>query len=246
MKKRIFTVFLAVFLLMVLAVPAWAQGDFVQDGADLLTAGQESALRQKLEQISAAYGAQIVVATVPASNGMYMDDLVDQIYDSQGLGYGVDRDGVLLVIAMDIREYQIIGNGFASRAIDNSTIEQICDVIVTDLSDGNYDRAFHTFADQCEYYLDGYINGFPFAAGKNLLIALAVGLLLAVIVTAILKGQLKSVRQQNQANAYTKPGSMQLQIYHDLFLYRNVSRTKKESSSSSGGSGGRSRGGGSF
>ena len=247
MKKRIFTVFLAVFLLIALAVPAWAQSDFVQDGADLLTDSQEAALSQRLAQISDTYGAQVVVATVASSQGMYMDDLVDYIYDSQSLGYGPDRDGVLLVVCMDIREYQIIGNGFASQAIDNSNIDEICDVIVTDLSDGNYAEAFREFADQCEYYLDGYVNGFPFAAGKHLLTSLVVGLLLAVIVTSILRGQLKSVRQQNQADAYVKPGSMQLRISQDLYLYRNVTRTKKESSSSSGGSGGgRSRGGGSF
>ena len=250
MKRRIFTVFLAVLLLMALAMPAWAQGDFVQDGANLLTDSQEAALSRRLAEISDAYGAQVVVVTVASAGGMYMDRLVDSIYDGQGLGYGPDRDGVLLVIAMDIREYQIIGNGFASQAVNNNNIDWICDAIVTDLSEGNYAEAFLEFADQCEYYLNGYVNGFPFEFGVNLLIALVVGLLVAVIVTAILKGQLKSVRQQERADAYVKAGSMQLRIQQDLYLYRNVTRTKKESSSSSGGSGGsggsRSRGGGSF
>lgn len=247
MKRRIISLLLVVFLCAALAIPVCAQGDFVQDGADLLTEAQEAKLRQKLADISATYNAQVIVATVASADGMFMDDLVDHIYDSQSLGYGPDRDGVLLVVCMDIREYQIIGNGFASRAIDNSTIDIIGDAIVSDLSDGNYAAAFHEFADQCAYYLDGYINGFPFKTGQNLVIALIVGLVLALIVTGILKAQLKSVRQQNQADAYVKPGSMDLRIIQDLYLYRNVTRTKKESSSSSGGSGGsRSRGGGSF
>ena len=246
MKRNIMAFFLAIFLIAAMALPVSAQTDFVQDGADLLTDSQEAKLRQTLSEISAAYGAQVVVATVASSEGMYMDDLVDHIYDSQGLGYGVNRDGVLLVVCMDLREYQIIGNGFASQAINNSVIDGICDVIVSDLSDGNYAAAFHQFADQCAYYLDGYVNGFPFAAGKNLLIALIVGLVVSVIVVLILKGQLKSVRQQNQADAYVKPGSMQLRIQQDLYLYRNVTRTKKESSSSGSSGGSRSRGGGSF
>ena len=73
--------------------------------------------------------------------------------------------------------------------------------------------------------------------------ALAVGLIVALV----LKSQLKSVRKQNQANVYVKENSMVVTTRRDLFLYRDVRKTRKESSKSSG-SGGSSRnvGGGSF
>jgi uncharacterized protein len=71
-----------------------------------------------------------------------------------------------------------------------------------------------------------------------------------LIVAFVMKGQLKSVRKQYQANVYVKQGSMQLNYTRDIFLYRNVTRTKKQErvESSSSGSGGtaRSKGGGSF
>ena len=67
-----------------------------------------------------------------------------------------------------------------------------------------------------------------------------------LVVALILKGQLKSVRKQNQANVYVKPGSMQLTTSNDFFLYRTVDRTKKESSSSSSSGSSRNVGGGSF
>ena len=75
------------------------------------------------------------------------------------------------------------------------------------------------------------------------------GFLVGWIVSAVLKGQLKSVRKQDRANNYLKPGSLQLTVSNDFFLYRNVTQSKKESkSSSSGGSSGSSRstGGGKF
>jgi uncharacterized protein len=84
---------------------------------------------------------------------------------------------------------------------------------------------------------------------KTLLICAGVGLVIGLIVVLILKGQLKSVRRQNQANAYIRPGSMQVTVARDLFLYRNVTKTRRQSNNSSGGSsGGGSRhvGGGSF
>ena len=119
-------------------------------------------------------------------------------------------------------------------------------MIVSDLSDGDYAAAFDEFAEQCDYYLDGHINGFPFNFGKNLLICLIIGIVAGVVVAFVLKGQLKTVRKQNQANVYVKPGSMQVTVRNDFFLYREVSKSRKESSSSSGSGSSRSTGGGSF
>jgi uncharacterized membrane protein YgcG len=81
---------------------------------------------------------------------------------------------------------------------------------------------------------------------QNLLICLVIGIIAGVVVAFILKGQLKTVRKQNQANVYVKPGSMQVTVHNDFFLYRDVTRTKKQSSSSSGSGSSRSTGGGSF
>ena len=125
-------------------------------------------------------------------------------------------------------------------------MDKIGDAIVSNLSDGDYVAAFDEFVDQCGYYLDGHLNGFPFNLGKKLLIVLVIGAIVGVIIAFVLKGQLKSVRKQNQANVYVKAGSMQITQRSDLFLYRNVTRTKKESSSSSGSGSSRNSGGGSF
>lgn len=125
-------------------------------------------------------------------------------------------------------------------------MDKIGDAIVSNLFDGDYVAAFDEFVDQCGYYLDGHLNGFPFNLGKKLLIALVIGAIVGVIIAFVLKGQLKSVRKQNQANVYVNAGSMQITQRSDLFLYRNVTRTKKESSSSSGSGSSRNSGGGSF
>jgi uncharacterized protein len=216
------------------------------DNADLLTNAEEAKLTAKLLAVSHQYNAQIVIATVDSVGDGDVDGLVEFIYDYMEFGYGSNRDGVLLLVCMDPREYRILSNGFAGAAIDTGAIDAIGNALVSDLSDGNYADAFDIFADKCDYYLDGHLNGFPFNFGSNLLIAILIGAVVGLIVAFVLKGQLKTVRKQNQANAYVKSGSMQVRVSNDFFLYRDVTRTKKETTNSSSGGSSRNVGGGSF
>ena len=217
------------------------------DEADLLSDAEEAELTAKLEDASDAYGAQIVICTIASMDGGDIDGYLEYLYDTMGFGYGENHDGVLLLVCMDPREYRILSNGYAGTAIDTDNIASIGEVIVPDLSDGNYAESFTAFVEQCEYYLDGYINGFPFDFGKSTVRSLIIGIVAGLIVAFLLKSQLKSVHKQDRASAYVKQNSMNLTYQSDIFLYRTVSRTKKSSSdSSSGGGSSRSTGGGSF
>ena len=246
MRKRILSMLLALLLYTGMIISVCAEETLVFDQADLLSASEESELSGKLREISKTYQTQIVVATVAAVDDGDVEQYLNRMYDELGLGYSQSHDGALLLVCMDPRECRILCNGIAHRAIGSSGIEEILDVIVPNLSDGEYADAFLNFADECETYLDGHINGYPFYAGKKLTVCLIIGLVIGLIVVLILWGQLKSVRKQNQAHTYMKPGSMHLNVCSDIFLYRNVVRTKKESSSAHGGGSSRSTGGRSF
>ena len=91
---------------------------------------------------------------------------------------------------------------------------------------------------------------FPLAYKQSLLVSIVVyliiGIIAGLIVALVLKGQLKSVRKQNEANVYVKPGSMQMTVQNDFFLYRTVDRRQKSSNSSSGSSPSRGSSSGSF
>jgi uncharacterized protein len=253
MTKKILSVILV--LILCLSLPIVVSGEeysriFVEDGALLLTDSKELELTQRLEQISQKYGAQVMVITTNNVYGGNIDAYVEHVYDSNLYGYGEDRAGVLLLVSMDLREYRILSNGFAGDAIDENNIDSISNLISSYLSDGDYATAFSLYADECEYYLDGYINGFPFDFSGNLITALVVGFIVAIITVSVMKGKLRSVRRQNEARQYVKEGSMQLTQSGDYFMYRNVTRTPKpqnnSSSRSGGGGGSRSIGGGKF
>ena len=251
MTRKLFSALLVWILCFSLALSVSAKEEFLYDEADLLTPAEESALGQKLADISHSYNAQLVVMTLASSDGRSADFLLDHLYDSRGFGYGENHDGVLLLVCMDLREYRILSNGYAGDAISSYEIDSLCGIMDTYLPDGHYATAFEEFADQCGYFLDGYLNGYPFDFGTNLLISIVIGFVVGLIVALILKAQLKSVHQQSEANVYVKSGSLKLNTQRDIFLYRHVTRREKpkESSSSSRSSGGgssRSRGGGSF
>lgn len=247
MKRTVLSLFLALVLCAGLVLGASAADQMVYDGADLLTASEEAALEQQLREISGAYEAQVVVCTVSDAEGN-VDFYVDEVYDSMNFGYGPNRDGVLLLVCMSQRQYRILSNGYAGAAITADDIAIIGDAMVSDLSAGNYAAAFRTFGEECAWYLDGYLNGYPFPAGFCLLVSVGIGVVAALISLLVMRSQLRSVRRQDRACGYVRSGSMNLRVQRDLYLYRTVTRRKRETSNSSSrpSGAGRSRGGGSF
>ena len=249
MKKSLFILCL-LLLIAVLPFTAAATSSRVDDKAGLLTSSEESRIEALLDQISEQYNVDIVIATVDYISGFSIDTYTENYYDSNNIGVGSRRSGALLLVSMDEREYRILTDGMAGDAMDGRAIDRIGDKITDDLSSGNYEEAFRIFARQCEYYLSGYETGFPFPVWDNLKICVIVGAVIAVIAVIVMCLQLKSVRKQLGAGAYTRPGSMQVTQCSDIFLYRNVTRVRIQTNSSGGRSGGgggsRHMGGGKF
>lgn len=248
MKNKLL-IFVTVFLIFTLcAVSVSAAGSpRLYDGADLLTDAQEEEILALLDSATEKYNVELVIATVDDVDEDSIDEYDDYYFDNGGYGIGDRRDGVLLLVSMLDRDYRILSNGLGADAISTDDIDYIGELVADYLSDEEYAAAFRTFVERCEYEIDGEINGFPFKAGTNFVIALVIGFIVAFIVTGIWRGQLKSVRQQRGAAVYTKDNSMNITRATDFYLYRTVQRTKKESSSSSSSSGSsRNSGGGKF
>ena len=215
-------------------------GNRLYDGADILTDAEETDLISKLNRISGEFNVDIAIATVDGIGDMTIDEYIRYYYDNSELGQGDDRDGVLFLIDMDSRKFGILSNGeeLGAAAITSDVTEDIKDRVSSDLSDADYVAAFNTYIDECEYQINGFINGFPFKTGRNLIISLVIGLIVALVVTGVMKGKLKTVRKQDAAANYVKAGSLAISESRDTFLYSRVTRREKESKSSGGSSGG--------
>ena len=249
-KKRILTVLFALLLCMVVVIPTFATGDLPRlvDNADLLTDSEESTLLSKLNEISERQQTDVVVVTADTLDGKTPMDYADDFYDYNGYGFGADKDGVLLLVSLEDRDWWMSTTGYGITAITDAGIEYISEKFLSDLSDGDYADAFTTYAELCDDFFTqarsgqpydtGHMPKQPFNIARNLLIALIVGFVIALIATGVMKGKLKTVRFQSAASNYVKANSMNVTESRDMFLYTHVDRrAKPKDTDSSSGSG---------
>lgn len=249
MKKNILSVLCALGLCMAVVTPAFAKGNIVRlvDNAGLLTEAEQSELLAKLDDISERQQADIVVVTTNALDGKTAVEYADDFYDDNGYGYGEEADGALLLISMEDRDWCISTSGYGMTAITDDGVDYISDKVLSYLKDEDYEKAFSTYAELCDEFFAQAKSGEPYD-GKHmpkepfntvimLLVALGTGMVLALVITGLMKSKLKSVKMQSAAGNYIKKNSMNITESTDLFLYRNVVRTEKpKSEKSSGGS----------
>lgn len=266
-------VFLAALLLIFgLSLPASAEEtSFVADDAGLLLSGEIAALEEKAKELWDDYGIHAVILTVDSLGGGRAQDYADDYYD--GAGYG--DDGVLFLLAMAEREWYISTSGNMRYALTDYGIQQVGESMVPYLAEGQWYEGFCLFLDSLPVYLDALANGSPldgFAdytgdyyhgdqdeilyyeeeSAPSLLLSLLCGMVISGIVILVMRFTMNTKRQQRCATAYMIDGSWNLVQHRDMFLYSNVTKTRKqEPSNKSGGgssvhrsSGGRSHGGG--
>lgn len=239
MKKRITALLLVLVLGIFLAFPAAASHGvktygLIDDGADLLTDEQEAKLTIYLRSLGEKLDISLVVVTVDSLGGKSPRSYADDYYDT----YGFLPDGALFLVSMEFRDWWVSTSGKCEDEISSDKIE---DAVVKYLSSGSYYAAFEAFGKSCEKQMTpAYFLG--------AVICIAIGVVVALIVTFTMRSQMKTVRPQHSAASYICPGSLNITTSRDVYLYRTHTVTAKPKSSSSSGShtssSGRSHGGG--
>ena len=249
----------ALVLLLALAAPAFAaESGFadlyyrMNDGAQLLTEDEDNELEASLEELSVRQSFDVVIATIDSLDGegyTSMEEYADDLYDYCQFGYGANRDGVLLLISKGDRKWHISTCGYGITAFTDAGIQYLGQQMTPDMADGDYATAFRTFIRWTDAYVTAAREGHPYDVNNMpheplsmmyLGLALVIGLVTALIVTGVMKSQLKSVAPQPDASSYVRQGSMRLTNQRDHFLYRDVHRTERPKASDSGDSGGSS------
>lgn len=240
MNRKLCAVFFALLLSIASVCSPWAADRLprLEDRADLLSDSEEADLLGKLDEISERQQVDVVVVTVDSLEGKSAMAYADDFYDYNGYGFGEDRDGILLLICMEARDWQISTSGYGITAFTDAGQEYMSEQFLEYVSDGDYAQAFTIFADLCDDFITQAATGEPydvdhlpeepFSVAGGLVTAFGAAFLVSLIATGIMKGQLKTVRRQREADNYIRQGSMQLTKRSDLFLYSHVDRTRKE------------------
>lgn len=272
MIRRITALMISAVLLICLAVPVSAEAfTYVADDAGLLLPEEISLLEEKAAELNSRYGIDAVVLTVDSLGESRAQDYADDYYD--GAGYG--EDGVLFLLAMAEREWYISTCGSMIYTLTDYGIQQLGNEVVPYLGEGRWYDGFCVFLDCLPEYLDAYESGAPLdgyadysgdyyhgdqeevvyyerETKPNFLISLLIGAAAAAVVVLVMKSSMNTKRSQRSASQYMADGSWNLTLHQDLFLYSNVTRTRKQEPPKSSGGGssvhrsssGRSHGGG--
>lgn len=271
MMKKVFALVLAMFLLC-LAPAASADSVYsrVTDSvSDAIPDEYQQTLSDRLDSISEQTEMDVLICVTDDLDGYTVAQFTEKFYDDMCVIMEHKRSAAILVISLETRDVYIDCVDDAQLAITEYEAEGILDMMMDDLSSGNYYAACVTFADQCETELLGYINDpsenissyyyppydydydddynydygedfefdlksdWPFVA----VIAVVIGVIVGFITVTVMKSKLKSVRSNDRAAEYVVPGSMQLTVSYDSFLYRNVIRRERPKNNNSGRSG---------
>lgn len=205
-----------------------------------------SEITKALEDVSSKFDSDVIIRIESRISGDVEDYAFNVIENYLDQTNG--EDGVLLLIAIDSRDYWFVTKGDCEDAFDNSNFDLIEERVVAKLSNNDFYGACITYANYCEVIIPDAGANRVLARVKLIGIFAIVGVVIALVVCLILKAQLKSVKAERTANNYVKRGSFDLTTSNDLFLYKTVTKVKRESNSSggshsSGGHSGGSRGG---
>ena len=218
------------------------------DEVGLLSAAEGQELRARLDQVSEAHQFDVVVAVVQDLDWREAHLYAADLFEERGFGYGPGRDGAILLLAMEDRDFGFAALGSGLTAFTPAGQQYLDKLFLPDLKADRYYQAFLAFAHGVDDFLTMAKAGTPYDSGsipllpserrsyqiKALGISLVAALLAALITAQYHKAKLKSVREEEYAHSYIREGSMVLQNKRDIFLYRHTTRTRREPKSKGG------------
>ena len=264
MKRKLFSLLLCIALIagLVLTANASVLGAQIIDIADLFSDQEQIELESKADSLMERYGMDIVILTIDSLDGKSPQDYADDFYDNNGYG----DDGLLFLLSMEERDWYISTCGDAIYAVTDYGAQQLGNVALPYLSDGEYYEAFDAYLDELPYYFDALESGKPidgyadysgdyyhgdqeqvvyyedegsFDIG-NVIISLFFALIVSGITILIMRISMNTRRRQRSAGNYLKSDSYDLHTKQDIFLYSRVSKVRRQQNNNNSSGGGSS------
>lgn len=256
MKISRFLSFITVLLLAVcltaVAYAAQTQLSYVTDNAGLFTDAQRADLEQRAAAISEEYEFGVYIVTLEDykaySNASVIEKFATRFYDQNALGWGSAHDGVMLMLSMAERDYNLDFNGERANTIfTEAGRDWMENRFLLHFRGDDFHSGFREYLKTCEEYLEAARNGEPVGQGyassadeqkSSPGLALIPGAIAALLVGIFTCAPMRSAGMKRDANQYMVQGSLNLRRRSDMFLHRSVTRRPRQtqSSGSSGGS----------
>ena len=227
-----------------------SSGERLKDEAGLLSDDEADSLLAQLDEISERQNCDVIVVTVASLDAKTAESYADDYFDFNGYGLGQNRDGILLLLSMEDRDWAISTHGFAITAFTDAGQSYMTDHFLSYISDGEYAQGFQKYAELCDQFLTQAKEGEPYdtdnlpkgsVAFVWLPIDIVIGCIIAFFRAQGKKKRLKTVRKKVSARDYIVQGSLKARTNREILLNsvvssRDISSSDNSSSDSGGGS----------
>lgn len=252
MRTKRTLILLLTFLLVMstAALAVSARGDdqailtHVTDTYGLLSQSEKDTLEQQAADISEVYGCSLYILVVKDFTE-YSDSTFQfamDVFDNYKLGWGSERTGVLLMLSMAERDYELLFHGsLTDTAFTEYGRDKMEDRFLNYFRDNDFYGGFREYLSCSAEYLQAAADGHPVDKEKSFpFFAFIPGLLAALGVSGGMTASMHSEGTKKDARGYMVPGSVQLNLRTDQFTHRTVTRTPRQTSSTRSSSGGSS------
>ena len=274
MKKRMLVCFLlCLTLCLSLAAVAGAQGNemtlgYVTDAASLFTEAELTALNDAATRVSSEYHCvvyAILVDDYTQYNPQGVEECAQGFYSYYDLGYGDDRDGLLLLLSLEDRDYALQDYGpNAANWFTDSKLSRLESSFLKYFREDDWyggvmayiegagqllarsrQESQNTQNGQYGQYHESTLGlGDGMDPLTKLIIAIAPSSAIALAVCQGFKSQMKTAKERDTADEYVVSGSARLRIKEDQFINRTRTVQVIEQPRDHGGGHGGSFGGG--
>ena len=233
--------------------PTGADMNYIFDLSDQLSYEEWAELEARAADISQRHGCGVYAAFVDdfteygGGNDVYKTTY--QLYHASELGMGADRDGIIILLSMDDRDYAMFVYGdHAEYAFDRYGQKELEDAFLGYFGDNDWYGGVSHYLDTCDEYLTRAEEGKP--VRKNTLpmyiTVVAATCAIAGGICLMLKWKMKTVHQKAEANEYVAAGGLNLTKQYDRYTHTTETRRKiHDDSDSDSGTSSCSGGGGS-
>ena len=261
MKRKLLCLLAALAVLVcAVCVPAAAEEteNFVFDLAGVLSSENVLALIDAAREVSERHGCGVYIA-VFNDMGEYgfsnIEAFSEEVYKQWELGMGTNRTGIVLVMSMSDRDYDLCAYGDAAHtAFTDYGKDSLADDFKDNFRQDDWAGGFADYVSGCDYMLNRAESGDPVDVpgytpsreptlgeklGHSAPIGVIIGVIIAFVYCSSLKKKMKTAKIAREASRYIVPQGVWMQDQQDMFTHTTVTRQhiEHDSGSRSGGGG---------
>ena len=123
-RKSSFLITFSLLFILAATIKVWAvegpPADYIEDRAGIIDASTKAGLSSRLKSLNEKTGIQMVVLTVPSTEGIAIEEYSIERAQKWGIGQKGKDNGILFVVAVNDKKYRIeVGYGLESVMPDS-------------------------------------------------------------------------------------------------------------------------------